>query len=182
MRISSKLLDKLFENSLDAYLKTDISSLLSGVSERNTCGRLAVHLDRERERQGLSGYYVDPEYNRKQQGEIKTIINDQMVVIPITCDLIVHSRGEKIRQDNLIAIEVKKATRPQHEKDSDRQRLEILTRRSFNGIWSNDGKTHPEHVCGYRLGIYVEINLAERELLLEYFKAGTCTKQSSRKF
>ena len=37
-------------------------------------------------------------------GIVKTIIDQNEVITNITCDLIVHSRGTYIEQDNLIAL------------------------------------------------------------------------------
>ena len=65
------------------------------------------------------GYYTDVEYNRNQGGIKtirKTIRGQTEEIIPINCDLILHSRGEDIGQDNLIAIEMKKSNRPASEK------------------------------------------------------------------
>ncbi len=50
-----------------------------------------------------------------------------VLVIPITWDIIVQSRGEYINQDNLIAIEMKKSSNTKAEKDKDRERLIALT-------------------------------------------------------
>lgn len=44
------------------------------------------------------------------------------------------------------------------EKENDKARLVALTKDSYDGVWSFDGKTLPEHVCGYDLGIYYEID------------------------
>lgn len=46
---------------------------------------------------------MDVEYNRNA-GHIKSIINEEIKVIHITCDLIIHSRGENEQQDNLLAL------------------------------------------------------------------------------
>jgi hypothetical protein len=181
-RITSKFLDSLFERALDAFLSQDAKTLLSGVSERSSCGRLALHLEREMQACGLLNYYAEVEFNRKQNGQVKTMIDDRLQIISITPDLIVHSRGEKIRKDNLIAVEMKKVERPDAEKDSDRERLKIITRRSFKGIRSADGVTHPEHVCGYCVGIFVEVDRVNRRLVLEYFKDGASTKTRVKTF
>lgn len=45
----------------------------------------------------------------------------------ISCDLILHSRGQNIEEDNLIELEMKKADRRESEKKSDRERLEKIT-------------------------------------------------------
>lgn len=107
-----------------------------------------------------------------QDGRIKMIVNEQMEEIVINCNLIVHSRGETIEHDNLIAVEMKKSTRPQHEKDKDRMRLRALTRISFDGMYSYDGKTHPEYVCGYKIGFYMEIDIEKRNCLFEDYIDG----------
>ena len=89
----------------------------------------------------------------------------------IVCDLILHSRGRSKWQDNLIAVEMKKSTRLSSDKQSDRERLMALTRLT-DGVWSADGVTLPEHVCGYVLGVYYEINFNDMTALLEYYSNG----------
>ncbi|MGL5411259.1 hypothetical protein [Cetobacterium sp.] len=66
------------------------------------------------------------------KGEVKTIYNERTEVIKVNCGLIVHSRGERIMQDNLIAIEMKKIEQPFLEKEEDRIKLSCLTKDSFN--------------------------------------------------
>jgi hypothetical protein len=51
---------------------------------------------------------------------------------------------------------MKKASAPENEKQNDKLRLMALTKDSYDDVWSFDGKTLPEHVCGYTLGIYYE--------------------------
>jgi len=95
-----------------------------------------------------------------------------MKVMPITCDLIIHSRGER-KKDNILAIEMKKTSRPLYEKIKDKERLIALTKSTFyKDIWSYDGVALPEHVCGYDLGIYYEVNLGKRFVLIEYYIHG----------
>lgn len=169
--------DLIFEGALNAFIASEGVTLLAGVSERNTCGRLSIYLERQMLADGLRGYYADIEYNRKQQGRVKTIINDQEEVIQITPDLIVHSRGEKpAPHDNLIAVEMKKASRSMREKNADRARLQAMTRMPYDGVWSWEG-SHPEHVCGYALGVYVEIDVLQRQLRLEFYERGSKTEQ-----
>jgi hypothetical protein len=171
----------IFDDALAAFLSAEGASLLTGVSERNTCGRLAIFIDRQMLAEGVKGYYADPEYNRKQGGKVKTIIDDEYEVIPITPDLIVHSRGEKEPPlDNLVAVEAKKSDRPDAEKIADKNRLRAMTK-PLTAVWSWDG-VHPEHVCGYMVGVYIEIDLPSRTLHLEYFKMGERTKEKKRSF
>ncbi|MEB4858353.1 hypothetical protein [Priestia megaterium] len=119
-----------------------------------------------------SQYYVDVEYNRNFNKRLKTIKGKDEEVIKINCDLILHSRGENLDQDNLIAIEMKKSTATRREKEKDRERLKSLTRQSFDNIWSYDGTSLPEHVCRYLLGVYYEINITSMQVLIEYYQNG----------
>lgn len=98
------------------FFQKERANILNGVAERNLCARLALYIELEMERIGLQGYYADVEYNRKQNGAVKTIMDDEYQIIRINCDLILHSRGEIIQRDNLIAVEMKKIERPQYEK------------------------------------------------------------------
>lgn len=171
----------IFDAALSAFLAAEGPALLTDVSERNTCGRLAVYLERQMIKEDLRGYYADPEYNRKKHGRVKTIIDDQFEVIPITTDLIVHSRGEKSPpHDNLIAIEAKKSSRPDQEKVEDKKRLRAMTK-PLTDVVGWDG-VHPEHVCGYAVGVFVEIDMEKRLLRLDYFKKGERTNGREEKF
>ena len=165
-------LTNLFNESLDIFFSRETQNIRSGVSERNWCGRLAIYMTTKLGEYGLSNYYADTEYNRKQDVLVKTILDDKEEVVKIQCDLIIHSRGEIMGADNLIAIEMKKSTRPRAEKEADRKRLMAMTKDSYDGIWSYDGKTHPEHVCGYKLGVYMIVNIARRTCKLEYYEHG----------
>ena len=95
-----------------------------------------------------------------------------LYVVTIICDLIVHSRGEIVEKDNLIALEMKKSYRPMKEKENDKARLVALTKDSYDGVWSFDGKTLPEHVCGYDLGIYYEIDSKNCLVYIGYYVKG----------
>lgn len=166
----------IFEKASKCFLQEQKAFILSGVSERSLCGELMKYLAKEINKTDFSKYHVDVENNRNEGGKLKTIKNDKEVVIPITCDIIVHSRGENINQDNLIAIEMKKSSNKKVEKDKDRDRLIALTKDSFDNIWSYDGKTFPEHVCRYLLGVYYEINLETRLVEIEYYMKGEFQK------
>ena len=176
------MLKELFEDSLTAFFYKEASNILSGVSERNLCGRLAMLLENHAHKMGLAGYYADTEYNRKQGGKIKTILGKDFQVVNVTCDIILHSRGEIIGKDNLIAIEMKKSERPAEEKESDRIRLMALTKASFDGVWSFDGKTHPEHVCGYDFGYFIEIDRDTKSYNVQQFHRGQQVGHFSGKF
>lgn len=168
---------ELFHIAFEKFLATERDNILNGVSERNLCHRLGFCLEDERKARGLEGYFVDAEYNRQQNGQIKTILDEEFQVVGITCDLILHSRGRVVHDDNLIAIEMKKSDRPDAEKKKDRVRLRALTKRSFDGVWSNDGGMHPEHVCGYHLGAFIEIHVQRGIATVEEFEGGDIVAQ-----
>ncbi|GAB5398860.1 MAG: hypothetical protein Aureis2KO_04450 [Aureisphaera sp.] len=176
------ILMELFEEGRNWFFEKEIDNILAGVNERNLCGRLAMYFEKLLDKHGLSEYYSDPEYNRKQNGEIKTILDNEMRVIKINCDIIVHSRGKNIGRDNLLAIEMKKSNRPELEKLSDKIRLRALTKESYDSVWSIDGKTYPEHVCGYELGIYMELDIERRICLFESYEKGTKILDWNEKF
>jgi len=109
VRFTQAQLTDLFKTSIDIFFQKETAHILSGVAERSHCSRLAIYLEQLKPRLGIEGYYADTEYNRKQDGQIKTILDDEMEVVVINCDLIIHSRGEKA-PDNLIAVEMKSHT------------------------------------------------------------------------
>ena len=176
------MLSEIFRRALEEFFKNEAQNINSGVSERNLCARLAMVLQRIANEYGLNGYYADPEYNRKQNGQIKTILDDNMQVINVTCDLIFHSRGGIMERDNLMAIEMKKAERPEEEKQSDRARLRTLTKCSYDDVWSFDGTTHPEHVCGYEIGYFFELDIAKKVFIVQRFEKGNLVGQVEGKF
>src|SRR5689334_6632657 len=111
---------ELFESSFGEFLSRESANILTGISERSLCTRLSIYMDRLRQKLGLEKYFVDTEYNRNG-GRIKTILDDQMREVVINCDLVLHSRGQVAKRDNLITIEMKKAGRPEEEKERDRE-------------------------------------------------------------
>lgn len=182
MSIPQQTLIDIFALSLGAFLEKEKAQILNDVSERSWCGRLALYLQEQAARHGLIGYYADVEYNRKQNGQVKTIIDHEMKVVAINCDLILHSRGQDPKADNLIAIEVKKVNRPAPDKQNDRYRLMALTKSSYDDVWSYDGNTLPEHVCGYRLGAYIEVDKAKSTVVVELFQGGKISGRISQAF
>ena len=76
-----------FNEGKTKFFQKEKSNILSGVSERNLCGRLSIYLEMLLEKYGLENYYSDPEYNRKQNERVKTILDENMEVVTINCDL-----------------------------------------------------------------------------------------------
>ena len=168
-----KQLVELFENANNMLVENDRDLFVSNVNERTLCGALMAHFQGlTRNDPSFDGYYTDVEYNRNQ-GRIKTLVqkgsSPELRIIRINCDLILHSRGRHPEQDNLIAVEMKKSSRPEREKESDRERLVALTADSFDNVWAFDGHSLPEHVCRYVLGVYYEIDLLAQKITVEYY-------------
>lgn len=110
---------------------------------------------------------------------MKTIINNELKIIRIECDLIVHSRGHNKQQDNLIAIEMKKSTNSKKRKE-DRERLEYMTKNSYyNEI---NFEELPRHICMYAIGIFYDINIKEQRVNLEYYEDGKLCKEEVLKY
>lgn len=84
----------IFEKASKGFLQEQKAFILSGVSERSLCGELMKYLAEEISKTNFSKYHVDVEYNRNKGGKLKTVKSDKEVVIPIACDIIVHSRGK----------------------------------------------------------------------------------------
>lgn len=180
--MDSRKLINILEKTSEMFLKEQLVFILSGVSERSWYTQFVLHLKNIIEKNKITGYYIDTEYNRNN-GKIKTICdNNTLEIIPVTCDIIVHSLGENTYKDNLICIEMKKSTARLKDKQSDKRRLELLTRKSFDNIWSADGKCLPKHVCGYELGVYYEININKRLVHIEYYQDGIKIMERNNKF
>lgn len=165
-------LEQIYSSAIESFLKVETATILDDVSERNLCGRLAIQLEREIQARGLEAYFADTEYNRKQHGHVKTILSDNLEVINITCDLIVHSRGRVIQNDNLIAIEMAKPNKTAADILADKNRLRALTKSSYDGVWSYGDGAHPEHVCGYVMGLFIMVDRINRVLKTEVFRSG----------
>lgn len=88
------MLEAIFNKSLEEFFENDATNIVNDVSVRSLCARLASILEKfTRQHDEFKNYFADVEYNRKQNGEIKTILEGDFKVINITCDLILHSRG-----------------------------------------------------------------------------------------
>lgn len=170
--IDQSQMKQLLDRALATFFRVEADNIALGTNERNLCGRLAIHLNELLPEFGLNGYYADTEYNRNQDGQVKTILDHREVVVSINCDLILHSRGELVKGDNLIAFEMKKSTRPDQEKEDDRNRLRAMTKQSYDGVRSANGNTHPEHVCGYVIGAFIELDVNARKYVVELFERG----------
>jgi len=157
---------QIFRIAFDEFLKRERANIINDIAERNLCGRLMIYMERSKDNHGLAGYFTDTEYNRKH-GEVKTIIDSHYNVLKITCDLILHSRGT-LNPDNLIAIEMKKKHHKKVDKDADRERLVALTMQ--DNVYPIE--QIPEHVSGYELGLFIELDIIDAQYLIEIYQGG----------
>jgi len=173
----------IFIDSSNEFLQAEQRLILSGVSERCLCGAFMLILRKRIDQSSFSAYFTDIEYNRNFDGRIKTIINDRMEVTNITCDLILHSRGMIPELDNLVAVEMKRDGHLETEKSKDRIRLQALTKpKNDSETYSADGQVFPQNVCGYKLGIFYEISIDNKQVNIEYYINGLLYKKFLKNF
>lgn len=76
--------------SLQRLYEKDYFNIRNGVSERNICARLAHHMEIiMHENNIFKDYFVDVEYNRKNDGSEKHYDNNKKVSPKMVADLIV---------------------------------------------------------------------------------------------
>jgi hypothetical protein len=166
-------LEDIFREALDEFLAREFALVRKNVHEQALCHRLAWYIEHSKNQQGLEAYWVDTEYNR--HGDNVKKIRHAVTGEPVTivCDILLHSRGE-MPDDNLIAIEMKKADGDEDDKQRDRERLHSLTTACT--------EENPGHVCGYKLGYYVEIDIKAATLLFEEYREGKMTQSGTLPF
>lgn len=174
-KIDVERLEKIFEKANKNFLRNNRLLIESEVSERTLCGALMIEInDIICNSEDFKGYFVDIEYNRNRGNDIyphkKMCKSLDGEVSAITCDLVVHSRGQNIKNDNLIELEMKKRRTEEVKRDSDRERLKKITK-PLDECWIKKGKL-PPYVCGYKLGIYYEIDFNAKLIQIEYYCAG----------
>lgn len=169
-RINSNILNRMIITSLYNFLETDYYLIITDVSERCLCGRLAIYFEKILRLYNFGPYFADVEYNREQEGRIKSLIDDEYKVIKITTDLIIHSRGILPGKDNIIAIEMAKQNKCNKDMESDKKRLRALTKHT--NVWPYGSDIHPEYVCGYLRGLYLIIDHESEIMKIETYSGG----------
>lgn len=98
--------------ALQKLYKIDVDNIKNGVSERNICARLALHIEntmREYDTYNktslFTNYFADVEYNRMGNGDLKKYENSQHVPQYMVSDLLIQSRS---LERNYLAVEMKK--------------------------------------------------------------------------
>ena len=165
-RLRDELLSLFYDTNKLMFLK-DIENVLNDVSERSICASLKEAFSCIMKKYPfLNKYHADVEYNRGKGKAIKSYQFENEDPISMTCDLIVHSRGNVINLDNLICIEMKKIKNTWKNED-DRKRLKALT---TPGGCQTVGKRLV--VRDYILGIFYTIDLKNKRIILELYKNG----------
>ncbi len=165
----NKLLD-IFYRANEEFLKRDVKNILLDVSERNLCALLSEKIAYILSNSKFKQYYSDPEYNRDGEEVKAIIIPGEETIVTVTCDLIIHSRGE-LDKDNLIAIEMKKSNANMRSKNKDRIRLKALTM-ELDSVYHWKGKLDKKVVAGYELGIFYELNRFTKTIIIEIYSNG----------
>lgn len=180
-------LKTLFYDSLYQFIKNNKSHFELDASERAWNTSFAIEMFVLKKLLGEmfeKNYYVDTEYNRQGIGNLKKIVNHKSEIINITCDLILHSRGEQTI-DNLIAIEFKKYNNSLSEKIKDKTRLKALTTSvedTRHNIYPENGTALPEVVCGYIVGFLMEIDSKNKLIFVEEYKNGKIVEVTKLSF
>lgn len=174
-KINFDSLKKLFWAAHKAFFENHRELLDGKLSERCLCGALMYELNKQLEIKGYNNYYADVEFNKigKKRKCIKQLPDNEGVLKRIFTDIIVHSRGQA-SPDNLIALEMKKGRAKKLSKENDRERLMQLTKQ--DAVFNN------RYIYRYELGIYYEIDLKNKEILVEFYQDRSKVEEKVCKF
>ena len=143
------------------------------LSERCLCGALMHELNKQLEKNSCNNYYADIEFNRAFENtinDVKHLPDEEGTPKRVFPDIIVHSRG-KVTPDNLLALEMKKSSANQQDKEKDRNRLRKMTKQ-------NCDESHYSYK--YKFGVYYEINHNESQIVVEFYQTGRRISTDSR--
>jgi hypothetical protein len=87
-------LEHVFHEALAEFLANEIALVRKDAHEQSLCGRLAIYMDRAKDRHGYESHYVDVEYNRHGEGRKQILHPLTGQHIDVTCDVLLHSRGD----------------------------------------------------------------------------------------
>lgn len=165
----NELLDAFYRAFCTVYIN-EHDLIEQDVAERDVCAHILSQLERVKADYWFRNYFVDVDYNRAQDGCVKAIANQtQIVARNIAPDIVIHGRGRLGDLENLLCVEVKKAARPEEDKDDDRTRLKCLTLPP-NEVYGLEAKA--AIVCGYQVGLYVEYDAMNDSVLIETYCQG----------
>lgn len=150
MNKNRKIVLNLLNNSFEDVYTLDGVNLNDGVSEWNICARVAMYMEKRMRaydflnRTSLfKGYYVDVEYNRSFNGNLKLVDGHSVRI-----DLIVQTREET--KPNYLVLEMKKPNNPEKREDDERElKRMVMPREEGSSDFYN---------CGSYVGVFVEYN------------------------
>lgn len=143
------VLDILF-HSLEDVCQYDAVNISDDVSEWNMCARLAMYVENRmrafdflNRTKLFNGYYVDVEYNRSKDGNMKIVDNQ-----PVRPDLLIQTREETMC--NYLVLETKKKkNNQQREKDEREIKRMVSPREEGEADFYN---------CGTLCGVFLDYN------------------------
>jgi hypothetical protein len=89
-------LESVFREALDEFLARELTLVRKKAHEQSLCGRLAIYMDRAKDRHGFEQYFVDVEYNRRGEGRKQILHPVTHEHINVVCDVLLHSRGDRL--------------------------------------------------------------------------------------
>lgn len=123
--------------SLKRLYQEDFDNIRLGVSERNICARLALHMEKIMREYDDShpikhfhNYYADVEYNRMGNGELKQYENSEHRPKYMVSDLLIQSRR---KERNYLAVEMKRKGNYRNARE-DRERLASMVSPAPHGM------------------------------------------------
>lgn len=130
------IINEILIPSLRMLYEIDFDNIKNGVSERNICARLSLHIERMMRIYDdkpnvpclFHNYYADVEYNRMGNGDLKRYENSKHRPQYMVSDLLIQSRGP---EPNLLAVEMKRKGNKQNVQ-KDKERLMSLVTSSSN--------------------------------------------------
>ena len=159
------VIEKVSMKSLRKLYQEDFNNIKFGVSERNICARLAHHMEnvlREWDdpyyRSLFDKYYVDVEYNRMGNGDLKHYENSERRPQYMVSDLLIQRRAYG---GNLLAVEMKRKGNKKNV-DKDKVRLASLVSPSNN-------ESRSDCVYDTQLGAFLVYSLEGVNVELFYY-------------
>lgn len=151
--------------SLFRLYEVDYSNIRYGVSERNICARLALHIehymrifDSENDSTFFLDYYADVEYNRMGNGDLKHYESSAHRPVYMVSDLLIQRRGEG---RNYLAVEMKRRGNYRGA-GSDKERLKRIV--------SSPSNDEEFSTCVYDTLLGAFIMYSPKEVVIELFE------------
>lgn len=174
------IINEILIPSLRMLYKIDFDNIKNGVSERNICARLSLHIENIMRKYDelndtcfFHDYYADVEYNRMGNGELKRYENSKHRPQYMVSDLLIQSRGPK---PNLLAVEMKRKGNKKNVQEDKERLMSIVTSSSPNSL--------AQCVYDTLIGAFIEYSSqgAQIEIFENVEGKGESTKKISMQF